>query len=400
MVEFEQLRDYSLKNVQTNRRQIGHGAYGSVEEVEVEGMVCAAKRIYPVLINSNYDRDGVKRTRDKFVEECIMMSRLRHPHIVQFLGVFFPSAEDQRRERSFSLSFSASFTHLSPPDSPPAAPMPSATTPGLPWLVMEYLPYTLDHILEKRQGIPLNVKVSFLLDIAKGLLYLHNNRIIHRDLTARNVLITSSMVAKIADFGVARMFNPSVLCSALTTQPGNNLYMPPEADQERSRGQLLYDSTIDIFSFGVIILFTITQLFPQKLLASTYPDPSRPGAVIGRTEIERRAEYFEIAERDSKTEEDLRLIKLCQHCLQNDPKSRPKAEVILEELTYLEKSISNRKRDSYIELWKSDKLQLVTSLEQKERAFEQLLHRINTVCLICECEEREMGREELREREG
>ena len=375
MVDFEDLRECRLQNVQTNRRQIGHGAYGSVEEVEMDGVVCAAKRIYPVLINSNNDREGVKRTKEKFVLECKMMSKLRHPHIVQFLGVFFPTAEDQRRERSFSMSFSASFTQLTQPQSPP--PMPSATTPGLPWLVMEYLPYTLDHILEKRPGIPLHVKVSFLLDIAKGLLYLHNKDIYHRDLTARNVLITSSMVAKIADFGVARMFNPSIITTALTMQPGNNLYMPPEADQDRSGGSPHYRNSIDVFSFGVIILFTFTQRFPQKLLPPTYPNPDRRGKVIGRTEVERRSEYFDIAEKNSKTSEDGRLMKLCQCCLQNDPNSRPKDEVILEELTTLEKTIAE-KMETSVALWRRDKLELVVALEQKQKEYDQ---RLNTVCM-------------------
>ena len=374
--QFKDLEEYSLKNVQTNRRQIGNGAYGSVEEVEMDGVVCVAKRIHPVLVYSN--DEGVKRTRERFVQECIIMSQLRHPHIVQFLGVFFPSAEDQRRERSFSISsLSGSYNQLSGPQSPPPI-----NPTGLPWLIMEYLPYTLDHILEKRPNIPIHVKVTLLVGIAKGLLYLHNKGIYHRDLTARNVLITSSMVAKIADFGVARMFKTSInsMAGALTTLPGNNLYMPPEADQERSGGTALYGNTIDIFSFGVIVLFTITQTFPCSLLQSTYPDPDRPGMVLGRTEVERRTKYFDIAEGGSKTDEDRRLIKMSQHCLQNDPSSRPKAEVILEELTYLEKSLANRRLNGSAEIWKKDKLQLVELLEEKQKEFdEQRQQRFNSV---------------------
>jgi serine/threonine protein kinase len=87
-----------------NRRKIGSGAYGTVEEVEVDGVLCAAKRIYPVLQYSNDDQ-GATRTRERFVQECIIMSKLRHPHIVQFLGVFFPSFEDQQREVQISSLF-------------------------------------------------------------------------------------------------------------------------------------------------------------------------------------------------------------------------------------------------------------------------------------------------------
>lgn len=379
----ERLKDYELKNVQTNRRQLGRGAYGSVEEVEVEGVVCAAKRIYPVLVNSNNDDgsgEGVKRTKEKFVQECILMSKLRHPHIVQFLGVFFPSAEDVRRERTFSLSLSQSFSQLNLPHSPP--PMSSSMhAPSLPWLVMEYLPYTLDHILEKRPNIPIHVKVSFLLDIAKGLLYLHNNQIFHRDLTARNILITSSMVAKIADFGVARIFDPT---TNSTAQPGNILYMPPEAFQDHVRGgKTDYNDTIDVFSFGVIVLFTLTQMFPNEVLPPTYPDVNKPGAVLGRTEIERRSKYFDIAEHIFKTDEDKWLIKLCQHCLQNDPKSRPKAMVIHENLIALEKSLYNSRLDSSMEMWKRDKLEMVVMLEERQRACNDV--RIKSVSSHVQC---------------
>ena len=54
---------------------LGNGAYGTVEEVEVDGVLCAAKRIYPVLQYSN-DGQGATRTRERFVQECIIMSKL------------------------------------------------------------------------------------------------------------------------------------------------------------------------------------------------------------------------------------------------------------------------------------------------------------------------------------
>lgn len=56
---------------------------------------------------------------------------------------------------------------------------------------------TLDQILENYQNIPVQIKISFLHGIAKGLLYLHNKGIFHLDLSARNMLITSYMEAKI-----------------------------------------------------------------------------------------------------------------------------------------------------------------------------------------------------------
>ena len=371
---FCHLEEYSLKNVVLNRRKIGQGAYGLVEEVMVDGVVCAAKRIHPILVSTNADPEGVKRTRERFAQECSILSKLHHPHIVQFLGVYFPSVDDQRRETSEFVDYDFFSTMT--------LGMQGRQSTGLPWLIMEYLPYTLDHILEKRPNIPIHVKISFLLDTAKGLLYLHNKEIYHRNLTARNVLITSSIVAKIADFGEARMITKSSASNhpdlTLTPLPGNQLYMPPEADLKWSEGTVKYNNTIDIFSFGVIVLFTITQTFPCSLLATTYPDPNRRGGVLGRTEVEWREKYFDIAESSSKTDENQRLIILSQHCLQNDPNSRPKAEVIFEELMYLENTLANKMLGSSTEIWKKDKLQLMNMLEEKQKELNEKQHRMNS----------------------
>ena len=164
--------------------------------------------------------------------------------------------------------------------------------------------------------------------------------------------------------------------------------MPPEADHERSRGAASYGNNIDIFSFGVIILFTITQSFPCTLLPFTYVDPNQPRHVIGRTEVERRSRYFEIAEEKAKSEEDRRLIKLSQLCFQNDPRSRPNTKVVLEELLHIEQSQGPSK---IAEIWKKDKLELVMILEEKQREFDeqqqQKLYSVSrsVIIMVCAC---------------
>ena len=167
-VDIPNLTPFVLPNVRRTGRELGRGAYGSVEEVEIPGAVCAAKKIHEEFFRIG-NREDLGHVITKFVSECEITSKLRHPHIVQFLGVcHFPGSR-------------------------------------LPSLVMERLETNLHEMLETTPNLPLDIKRSILLDVARGLLYLHSQSppIIHRDLTARNVLLNSAMVAKIADLGVA-----------------------------------------------------------------------------------------------------------------------------------------------------------------------------------------------------
>ena len=164
----------------------------------------------------------------KYLQECQLMSSLRHPNITQFLGLcFLPGAQ-------------------------------------LPLLVMERLELSIDGLLENVPGLPLSLKRSILEDVASGLLYLHDrpSPVIHRDLTANNVLLTSSLVAKITDMGNSRIIDmkPGQMARTLTNLPGALVYMPPEALDDRSR----YGPSLDIFSFGHLALFTIIQVLNSK----------------------------------------------------------------------------------------------------------------------------------------
>ena len=97
---------------------------------------------------------------------------------------------------------------------------------------MEKLLLSLDELLEKEKNIPFDIKISILIGVSCGLVFLHcqDPPIAHRDLTARNILLDSSLTSKIADLGVAQMVNiqPGKLAATMTQAPGNILYMPPE----------------------------------------------------------------------------------------------------------------------------------------------------------------------------
>ena len=280
-----------MKGLVPTGRTVGRGAFGRVEEVKIPGAVCAAKRIHDELLRSERAIDLTAR----FVQECKLMSTLRHPHIVQFLGIcYLPDAAD------------------------------------IPALVMEKLDCDLHKLLETVTDIPLSVKKSILTDVANGFVYLHGqdpSAIIHRDLTARNVLLNSALMAKISDMGVARIVNltPGQLAATMSKGPGNIVYMPPEAMEDHPK----YDTSLDVFSFGNLILFTLTQEFPN-LKSATYVDP-KTQKLHPRSEVDRRIESFNQLVRELGDEKH-HFISLTKQCLQNVPTARPSASDIVSSL--------------------------------------------------------------------
>ncbi len=168
--------------------------------------------------------EGVQETVKRYQQECELMASLRHPNITQFLGLCFLDRSE------------------------------------LPLLVMERLVMNVDDLLECAPNIPFPVKISILTDTGSGLVYLHSRGppIVHRDLTARNILLTSALTAKITDMGNSRMvtLKPTQLVQTLSKNPGTTVYMPPEALSENHR----YGPSLDVFSFGHLALFVLTQV--------------------------------------------------------------------------------------------------------------------------------------------
>ena len=162
------------------------------------------------------------------------------------------------------------------------------------------------------------MKLDVLLDVTKGLVHLHCSMkpsIVHRDLTTCNVLLDDSLKAKIADLGNARMIEPGKLSKTLSKNPGTQVYMPPEAAWVNPA----YDSSLDIFSFGHLALYTVTEVFPGNLLPATYTDPNTH-RLFPRSELERRHQY--IQKLHSKIGENHILTAMIKDCLSNSPTLR------------------------------------------------------------------------------
>lgn len=252
--EAPELKQFMIHNVQKTGNTLGHGAFGDVEEIIMDGgTLCAGKVLHQVFLDP--DNAGVGNILEKFVLECRLLADIRHPNIVQFMGICFFKESPH------------------------------------PVLVMEKLDTSLDAFLAAKVQVSMSVKLRILFDVSKGLVYLHgrSNPVVHRDLTTRNVLINKdSMSAKIADLGNARVMDRSILARSLTQAPGTTVYMPPEALGMKPD----YSTSLDVFSFGHLTLYTVNQIFPDGLLSPTYLD-KHTNKLRARSELDRRKEYVD-----------------------------------------------------------------------------------------------------------
>ena len=335
----QQVEHLLLPSVNSTDIIIGSGAYGSVEEVVIPGAICAAKRIHH-LLEASANESELSYAVSRFVNECLLMSALRHPNIVQFLGLYyFP------RDRLPALIMERMLTSLHDllePENPSPAPLEP-----------------------QEQFIPLGIKCSMLKDVACGLLFLHAQSppIIHRDLTAKNVLLNSAMVAKVADLGVARFLPRISGAASLTKVPGAPVYMPPETTESKSGGEREqstseYNSKVDIFSFGVVAIFTLCQTFPCNLLNASYHNEKR-NKLKARTELERREEYMKKIHQYEQLHHQHPLLQMIHQCLENSPEKRPDINQVLLLIDQARANI----RDEHAGL---NKLELVQALQKNQ----------------------------------
>lgn len=97
--------------------------------------------------------------------------------------------------------------------------------------------------------LPWLVRLNMAIDIAKSMLYLHQNNILHRDLKSANVMVNEDKRVKLADFGEST----ETMSGKLTSQAGTWPYMAVEL---LSRKDLSYSKAVDVYSYGyVAILF-------------------------------------------------------------------------------------------------------------------------------------------------
>tara|TARA_R110001592_G_scaffold49482_4_gene154284 strand:+ start:5417 stop:6766 length:1350 start_codon:yes stop_codon:yes gene_type:complete len=224
--------------------ELGGGAMGTVYKCfdpDFHRMV-AIKTIH----NSLLIESGSDEFRERFRNEMRAAGKVTHPNIV---SVFDAGEKDNS-----------------------------------PYYVMEMVEgEDLKHILDEKNHLSLKESLSIIKGVLRGLSSIHKNGITHRDLKPANIFVSNEGVAKIADFGIAK------LDSSELTQIGTIIGSPKYMSPEQCVGEPV-DARSDLFSAGIIFYELITGSYcfkgdttsamTQKIMNAEITPPSKIDATL------------------------------------------------------------------------------------------------------------------------
>ena len=320
--------DYVIDGVQVlEDKTLGQGSYGVVYLGRYCGLLCAVKKLRNFAFASGLADQLSQAVLRSFHNEIEKLCRLRHPNIIQLLGLF--SDKDS----------------------------------GQPVIVMELMHENLSRLLQRTASLPLYIEVNILHDVSLALAYLHSlsSPIIHRDLSSNNILLSQEFRAKITDLGVAKADNKSFFNWNNTPAPGTLAYMPPEV--RRVPAEL--SPAMDMFAVGVNLLQILTHKLPA-------PGPDLTSGVLGFTKMipekERRREHISLVSKSHF----LRAPML--ECLKDAAKDRPSAVKLCEQLEQV------KTNKSYLESLQVANVEVSTLRNSLRRGCRVTLHN-GCVCM-------------------
>lgn len=239
--------------------KIGEGGYGEVYRGDHKLELVAIK-----FYRRKTDPDETKNRLD-FLKETYALSQLNHPNILKFKGVCVNSRNE-----------------------------------GM--LVTEYVTGgSLMNLLYKTETkLSDGQLIKIALDIAKGMSYMHEKGILHRDLKSSNILLDNKFNAKIADFGLSKSLRS---LKGNYNRVGTPNWMAPEVMRKEE-----YNEFADVYSYGMILWELVTRKVPYFKL--------RLNQIIGPV-------GYGDKQVDIPTQGNEVLINLMKHCLKKDKKQRP-----------------------------------------------------------------------------
>jgi serine/threonine protein kinase len=203
------------------------GRYKIVAEIGQGAMGIVYKAVDPIIdrtvaiktINLNLSRQELEEYEARFQQEIKAAGRLNHPNIVTIYDV--------------------------------------GKTDQVAYMAMEFLEGNeLKDIIASGQLPVPEAVVDIISQVADGLWFAHQQDIVHRDVKPSNIMVMAGGIAKITDFGIARLPN-----SAVKTMTGLILGSPRYMSPEQVIGKTI-DARSDIFSLGVVLYESLTGQAP------------------------------------------------------------------------------------------------------------------------------------------
>lgn len=196
----------SLKDFEIGK-ELGKGAFGSVyiAKRKEDGQVYAIKRVKISMLST--------KERENALNEVRILASLSHPNIVGYKDSFF---DDESKSLLIVMEFADDGDIES----------------------------KIQKNIKSRSNFPETVIWTYLIQILQGLKYLHDNRIMHRDLKCANIFLLKSGNLKLGDLNVSKI----VKSQMAHTQTGTPYYASPEVWSDKP-----YDYKSDLWSVGCII---------------------------------------------------------------------------------------------------------------------------------------------------
>ncbi|KAL0480807.1 hypothetical protein AKO1_006924 [Acrasis kona] len=189
-------------------KKIAEGYFGEVYKGTYLQKKVAIKRLKFTQINDSAEQDKIIY---KLKEEAGVMSSLRHPNILLFMGIVprFPNI----------------------------------------CIVTEFAENGNLYDVLQNKVVDDRMFFRMIKDICYGMNYLHNKNILHLDLKPLNLLVDDNLNVKVSDFGISRIMIPNEEEDLGPTGYGTILYMAPELIYE----PITYSFAADVFGFGVLV---------------------------------------------------------------------------------------------------------------------------------------------------
>lgn len=203
---------------------ISSGAFGSV--YLVQDKKTSQKYAAKVINSSEAEQNKIMINR-----EIGIMIRMQHPTIIKFYGYSLTDLEGKNRV-TLLLQFAKNGS------------------------LMNFLNDVRNGLVECIYDNTSRQKI--LVGIARGMMYLHQHNVIHRDLKPGNILLDDNLEPHITDFGSSKFYT-SGQSNNQTQSVGTSLYMAPEVIEGNR-----YNGKADVYSFAILMFEVVTDLVPYE----------------------------------------------------------------------------------------------------------------------------------------